>query len=124
MRNERLIDEQEIRKSIEQLKTEHDLFEVRIISNRGKVISGYFKDADTLIKAFDTVDLRSTNVYITLNAINEDCGAREQYNRFLDKPKVSTSDTDIIAYEWLMLDFDPKRVSGVSSTKEEYQEAH
>ena len=123
MKNEGLIDEQEIRKSIEQLKPEHELFEVRIISNRGKIISGYFQDADSLITAFGTVDLRGTNVYITINDIQEGCSARDQFNRFIDKPKVSTSDSDIVSYEWLMLDFDPKRVSGVSSTKEEYQEA-
>lgn len=123
MKNEGIIDEQEIRKAIAQLKEPDELFEVRIIGSRGKVISGYFKNADDLLKAFDTVDLRSTNIYITLNHIKEECSAREQFNRFIDKPKSSTSDTEIESYEWLMLDFDPDRASGISATKEEYQAA-
>ena len=54
------IDEKELRKAIEQVHPSGELFEVRIISKVGKkgnVLSGYFKDADTLLKKFKTVNL-------------------------------------------------------------------
>ena len=77
-------DEQMIRKAIKVLKPHNALFEVRVIAKGAKkrVLSGYFTDADTLIRAFDTIDPRGTNVYITINAVNEDCYAREQHDCF------------------------------------------
>ena len=51
--NEGLIDEQELRKAVLQLKPNNKLFEVRILGK--KPLSGYFRDAESLIRAFDTV---------------------------------------------------------------------
>jgi sporulation protein YunB len=90
MRNDGLINETEIRKAITQLKPDGELFEVRIMGGR-QPISGYFRDADTLIEAFSTVDLRNTNVYITLNKPLDALYSRQQADRFLSV-KNTTSD--------------------------------
>jgi len=121
MRNDGLINETELRKAIAQLKPDGELFEIRIMGN-GKPISGYFRDADTLIEAFKTVDLRNTNTYITLNKPMDSLYSRQQANRFL-AVKNTTSDKEIEVIEWLFIDFDPIRPTGISSTKEELEAA-
>lgn len=117
------IDESKLRKAIQILKNPGELFEVRIISNSKKApISGYFTDADTLLKAFTKVDLRGRNVYITLNELNDVLYSREQHDRFV-QGAVSTNDTDVLRYRWFFIDLDPERISGVSSTDEQLRKA-
>ena len=118
-RNDGLINPTELRKAIAQLHPDGELFEVRIIGGKNKIpSSGYFRDAETLLEAFDTMDLRGTNVYITLNTLNDGLYSRQQADRFL-QAKTTTSDKEIDGYDWLFLDFDPVRPSGISSTEEE-----
>ena len=119
------IDEKEIRKTIKILKPDSQLFEVRIIGTHGgqkKIISGYFTSADTLIKEFDKVDVRGRNIYITLNEINPACYSREQHDKFLQTSQ-TTSDSEITRYQWLFVDLDPIRPTGISSTNEELKHA-
>lgn len=98
--NENLINEIEIRKAISQLKPDGKLFEIRIIGGY-KPLSGYFRDADTLIDAFNKVDLRDTNVYFTLNIPKDALYSRQQRDRFLVS-KTSTQDSEIETLEWFL----------------------
>lgn len=123
-RNRGLYDENKIRQAVHTLIGEDRVFEVRIIrKGRKGGISGYFKNADDLIKAFDTVDLRNTNVYITLNAVDNACYDADQRDRFMDGVS-TTSDTEILNYSWLFIDLDPKRNAKVSATNEEREAAY
>ena len=115
-----LLDEQEIRRTIGLLFPDNKIFEIRVLGENF-TLSGYFNNADTLLKAFDTVDLRKTNVYMTLQTLNKQCYARSQRDRFVRKAKASTSDTDIEGYNWLFIDMDPERISDTSSTDEQLQ---
>lgn len=118
-------DESEIRKSVEIL-TDGLPFEVRIIYNDGKVRSGYFKGADTLIDELAKLSLDDCNVYITLNKIHEGCYCRKQRDRFIEakgKSAPSTSENDVIGFRWFLIDLDPKRPSGISSSDEELRHA-
>jgi archaellum biogenesis ATPase FlaH len=117
MRNDRWINETELRKVIEQLKPDGELFEIRVIGDR-QPMSGYFRDVDTLLQAFDTVDLKDRNVYITLNRPKDALYSRQQADRLL-KVKTTTADKEIDVIEWLFIDFDPDRPTGISSTNEE-----
>lgn len=121
MRQDGLINESELRKAVQCLKPDNQLFEIRIIGHQ-KPISGYFKDADTLVKALDTVDIRNANVYITLNQVNEACFSRMQSEKFL-KGANATSDTEVDGYNFLFIDIDPQRPAGISSSYEEYKAA-
>ena len=121
-RNDGLYNPTELRKAILQLKPDGQLFEARIIGDKVKPMSGYFTDVETLIEAFDKVDLRNTNVYITLNKLNDALGSRQQANRFLVS-KNTTSDKEVERYDWLFVDLDPVRPSGISSTDEELRQA-
>lgn len=120
------INELEIRKAIALLKPDGQLFEIRYIGESGRLnFSGYFTDADVLIdKLNHLAPTESGNVYITLNAINEACYSRQQHNKFVKNCKNTTSDNDIVGYTWLMIDLDPKRPSGTSSSEAELNKAH
>jgi archaellum biogenesis ATPase FlaH len=118
------VNETELRKAILQLFKEGDLFEVRIIENsKKKPLSGYFKDVETLLTAFEKVDLRNTNVYVTLHCLKDELYARQQSDHFLAGAN-STQDSEVIGYEWLFIDLDPVRPTGISSSDAELQEAY
>ena len=111
------VDVEKLRRALEILKPGGELFEVRVLQDK-RVLSGYFTDVDTLIQKLKTVDLDNANVFYTLNRIDPDCYSRQQRDKFL-VAKNTTSDNDIIAYDWLLIDLDPVRKTGISSTREE-----
>ena len=118
--------EQELRKTIHLLKPDGELFEIRFIGNSGKLnFSGYFTDTDILIERMKNLSTTEQgNFYITLNKINSACYSRQQKDIFVKNCKITTSDNDIDKYEWLLLDFDPKRPSGISSSQDQLEYAH
>ena len=118
----KLYDEAEIRKGTQQINPEGDLFEVRIIG-KGKPISGYFKDVDTLLEKLKTIDLRNMNVYVTLNQISDDLFSRIQSETFVAGAN-ATHDNEVVGYKYLFIDLDPKRAAGISSSDEELKEAY
>ena len=123
MRWKEYVDPDEVRKAIAILQEENGVFEVRVIGTAKRdIISGYFRDAETLLKQFDNVDLRRKNVYVTLGEVKKECIARAQSERFLQSPQTS-SDTDILRYRWLFVDLDPIRTVGISSTDTELKSA-
>lgn len=117
-------DEKEIKKTISVMKPDGQLFEVRVIYGNAPALSGYFTDADTLIDNLRRINHRDCNVYITLNQINSACYSRTQRDVFYKSPKTSTKDGEIDGYDWLMIDLDPDRVTGVSSSARELDAAH
>ena len=110
-----------------------EVVEVRILGAYGKhtawdggfakgVVSGYFDEHEAFIKA-----IRATNktdhqgIYFTLQKIDNRLLGRA-FNRL--KPSIqSTSDNDVRAYRWLLIDIDPCRPSGISSSDTELQNA-
>ena len=114
------MDERQIRYTFELLKKPEDVIEVRCITSRSNY-SGYFKNVDNIIKELPRYS--NGNVYFVLNKISDGCYSREQHETFVEKAKNTTSDGDISLREWLLIDVDPKRPSGVSSTNEEKNSA-
>lgn len=99
------------------MKGENELVEIRLVGSN-KTASGYFTDPKTLIEAIRpyTDDF---NIYFTLNKINPACYGREQRDKILLRVKNSTADHEITARDYVLVDLDAKRLSGVCSTKEE-----
>lgn len=123
MRWDTYIDANEVRRAISVLQAPGKVFEIRALGTSKKdVLSGYFRDVDTLLNAFDTIDMRERNIYITLGEIKEECFARAQSERFLKSPQTS-SDTEVVAYRWLFIDLDPVRSAGISSSDAELEDA-
>lgn len=117
------LDETEIKKAITTIKGDDRVFEIRIINKRSKIpITGYFKSADKAVESLKKQNLEGTNVYIVLNAIDEACYSRVQRDKFMALD-TATSDTDIKAREWILVDIDPVRPKDTSSTQEQLDKA-
>lgn len=116
-------DEQIIRKSLNLLKPNHEIFEIRILYSNKKVYSGYFSDVETAIQELKTMDLKNANVYFTVNSVDEACYDRSQRDKFSMYNKATTSDHDIKSYDYIMIDLDPVRPTDTSSTDEQIQQA-
>ena len=94
--------------------------EVRIL---GRVqYSGYFKSLDNLIAAIEPYsNMDDEQLYFVLNTIDDSCYGRQQSERIIKAPKITTNDNDIVHRDWVMCDFDPVRKSGVNSSDEEFE---
>jgi len=114
------MDEKYIRYTFELMKAENELIEVRTISSRSNY-SGYFKSVDNLIKELHKY--QNGNIYFVLNKISDACYSREQRECFIEKAKNTTSDNDIINREFLLIDVDPKRSTGVSASNDEKEQS-
>lgn len=124
MANSEFMQPNEINKAIAMLVENGFPFECRIIhNNKRNPLSGYFISADDLVeKLMHTVDLRNCNVYITLQDLNADVYSKAQAGKFLSNQS-ATSDNEVIAYRWMFVDIDPVRITGVSSSAEELEQA-
>ena len=116
------LEEDKIREALAIIKPDGQLFEIRILQGK-QTISGYFTSVETLLKEFNKVSLKGANVFYTLNQIDPACYAREQHDCFR-QCKTTTSDADIVAYNWMLIDLDPIRRTGISSTAAELTEAY
>lgn len=116
------LDESEVYKWFDILKNNNELVEIRLIGSN-KTGSGYFTDAKTLIEAIKPYT-DSYNCYFTLNSINPACYSREQKDKIVLRPKNTTQDSEILIRNYVLIDLDPRRPSGVCSTKEESMKAY
>jgi len=111
-------DETEIRKTFSLFA--NDFTEVRLLKSK-LTVSGYFSDADTLLqnmKRYATTD--GMNYYIVMNKIDPACYSRASRDRFVEYPKETTADANIVERNWFLIDMDCERAKGVSSSQEEF----
>ena len=107
-----------------------DVFEVRVLDAvtsewmRPHMESGYF-DYEHIPDAAEAISrLRSyRGAYATVNPVNPDLLARACNRLRGITREATTADTDILSRRWLLIDCDPKRVSGVSSSDPEHEAA-
>ena len=123
------IDENQIRQWWSVFNKNDSIVEIRLLGKNS--YSGYFKDVDTLLKALKPIldhnnshYYGSLQAYFTLNEINEDLYSREQRNTFIKKPKSTTTDGDITRRKFILIDLDPNRSAGISSSDSEFELAH
>lgn len=120
-------DEEQVRKTVEIIRsgyTQTTLFEVRIFGGRSKkgATVGYFKDVNLMIDQLRRQNLKGKSVYIALNEIKDECYRRNAGDQFMDG-ETSTSDKDIYARRWVLVDLDPERSSEISATNEQVAKA-
>ena len=116
------LDKKQVYQWFDIMKNGNDLVEIRLIGTN-KTASGYFSNPDTLIQEIEPYT-DSYNIYFTLNTINPACYGREQKDKIVLRPKNTTQDSEILCRNYVLIDLDPKRPSGVCSTKEEATKAH
>jgi hypothetical protein len=114
---------EEILRTCRLLMAPGDVHEVRIPkAGRRGTISGYFDDSEKLADAGLAVDATVPGIYLTLNPCNRALLARAA-NRLQERAQVTTTDVDILRRRWLLVDFDPVRPAGISSTNREHGRA-
>jgi hypothetical protein len=113
----------EIETALRLLHAEGTTFEVRVPETRQGTMAGYFRDHATAARqVVDLVDGRAPAVYVTLNPVHPDAWARAA-ERIKPRMKTLTGDREVTRRRWLLLDFDTKRLAGISSTEEEHAAA-
>lgn len=94
------------------------VFEVRIPKTKVGTISGYFDDTTIAAKCIAKENGKHQAIYITANPVNQAllarCDNRLEYGSF-----ITSNDADIAKRRWFLLDFDPIRPAGISSSDEE-----
>lgn len=83
--------------------------------------SGYFDDPQRLADA--VLPLTARGVYFVPNEINPDLLARAANRARAVKKDPTTADADIIRRRWLLVDCDPIRAAGISSSAVEHEQA-
>ncbi|HVU66417.1 MAG TPA: hypothetical protein VHD63_04780, partial [Ktedonobacteraceae bacterium] len=127
-----LVDAAEVRRALQVLTMPEQVMELRILGAKTAAsarypyqASGYFNTADPLIKAL--AGLRGAKgIYLTLQPCNPVLLARA-HNRLRTveemRQAAATSDQHIIRLRWLLIDLDPDRPAGISSSEAEHQAA-
>ncbi len=101
------------------------VYELRVPKTKRRgVISGYFDDLKALAVNADTLsdDVEVPAVYLTLNPVLPDLIARSA-NETIDRSGVTTKDQEIVRRRLLLVDCDPRRPAGISSSNAEHQAA-
>ena len=119
-----------VARAIRLLHPNGELFEIRII-NGSYNASGYFMNADTAIRELQNYQAgykkgelaQASNIFITMNPVDNACYARKQHDKFVENVTPTTKDNEIACLHWFLIDLDPKRMSGVSSSDAELESA-
>lgn len=114
-----MIDINEVHKWWDIFVGDGNFTEVRILGKFS--YSGYFKSVDRLIEAISPYqDMDDEQFYFVMNRIDDACYGRQQSDKIVKSPKITTNDNDIVRRRWIMVDFDPVRKSGTNSSDEEF----
>ena len=118
-----LFDETQIRQTLELMTESDQVVEIRILkTGRTKTVRGYFDDNDAAVQAVKSWSGKAPAIYLTLNPVNPALLARAA-NRLESYAETSTLDTDIVRRRFLLVDIDPTRPSGISSSESEHASA-
>lgn len=99
------------------------VFEIRLLhNNRKRTDSGYFDNVAEAAAAIAALQEPYAGIYFTPNVVDPDLSARS-YNRISPWAPLTTMDSHILRRRWLLIDIDPVRPSGISSTNEQVQNA-
>lgn len=112
------MNEYTLRQWFDIFKDNKELVEIRILDpNTKRSYSGYFTDIETILREIKPYEM--CNLYFTLNVIDEACYGREQHDRISTRPKSTTSDNEIIARKWCLIDIDCEKPADTNSSDAE-----
>jgi hypothetical protein len=111
---------EEIKRAIHILHPDpKDLTEIRVLGMDGKVVGAGFYDRNHIDKAARTAAAQDAKgVYVVLNRVHPGMMALGP-NQFVVGIRKTSSDGDVTWRFWLLVDFDPIRPAGISSTDAE-----
>lgn len=100
-----------------------EVFEVRIPKTKVGTIAGYFNDTSIAAMLIARENTRGHQaIYVTMNPVNPELIARNE-NKLEFGTFTTSSDADIVRRRWFLIDLDPKRPAGISSTDAELDKA-
>jgi hypothetical protein len=117
---------QELEASIAAIVPAGSVFEIRLLgagNNRKRIDAGYFNSPAAAATALAHLEQHYQGVYITPNPVLPELLARSA-NRISQWAQVTSMDPDVTRRHWLLIDIDPVRPSGISSTDAEHEAAH
>jgi hypothetical protein len=86
---------------------------------RAQTVAGFFDDLDAMARAALQLTRQAEGVYFTLNPLDPALKARRANRVATAKTGDQAADKHVLRRRWLLIDCDPVRVSGVSSTEAE-----
>ena len=113
------VSEDQIRSALKLLFEPGQVVELRVLRSGKSVVAGYFNDPEKLVLEAARWSGNASSVCITLNLVDPNLLARAE-NHASYHAANRTSDTEVEGRRWLLIDLDPKRPTGISSTDEEH----
>jgi hypothetical protein len=98
------------------------VFEVRIPKTKYGTISGYFNDTAIAAALIAKENAKHPGIYVTANPVDSALLARNE-NKFEYGCHTTSTDSEITRRRWFLVDLDPIRPAGISSTDQELNSA-
>jgi hypothetical protein len=115
---------QELEASIAAIVQAGSVFEIRLLARgRKRTDAGYFNSPAAAATALAGLEGDYLGIYLTPNPVQPDLLARSA-NRITPWAQVTSMDPDVTRRHWLLIDVDPVRPSGISSTDAEHDASH
>lgn len=109
----------EIERSLAAFVQPGDVFEIRLLHKaRKRTDSGYFDHPSRAAAAIAALEEPYLGIYFTPNPVVPEVAARA-FNRINAWAQITSLDGDVMSRNWLLIDVDPDRASGISSTDAE-----
>ena len=128
MSGQEIADRQEMERALALFFEPGQVVELRALEvreqGRARTFSGYFDSMSLLTDAAVKLSGGAKGVYVTVNEIDTALLARRA-NRVsaLGDKEPTTADTAVLMGRWLLIDIDPVRVAGISSSEAEHEVA-
>lgn len=106
------------------IATPESVFEIRIPKHDGRRTAAGWFDTGHIPEAIKTINSYNgkANIYVTINPLNPALHPRA-YNRIDSYSDKASTDNDILSRRFILVDTDPERPAGVSSTETEHAAA-
>jgi len=122
------IDEDEIRQTLGLILPTGQVTELRALDvstpsyRRPHTVAGYFDDVDALVDSLGPIQRTAKGIYLIPNPVNPALLARAANRaRDIGERDPLTGDNDIVSRHWFMVDADPCRPAGISSTDAQHE---
>ena len=111
------IDEKTIAQWFHLFHNDGETVEIRVIETDKRIWSGYYRGFDNVLNAIKSV--QKGGIYSPINPIFDALYSRAQCEKLILNAKETTNDKTITKRNWLLVDLDPVRPSGVNASDEE-----
>jgi hypothetical protein len=111
-----------IQRALRILLASASVAELRVLISPRWTVSGYFDDLGKMTECAAAISGKAEGVYLTLNPVSPALLARAS-NHLREQAKHTTVDRDVLHRRWFLIDFDPVRPAGISSTDAEHKAA-